>query len=202
MEAGVPWRESGGSSKGNGSAIRVAPVGYLYQQYPDKIREVASATGIATHTHPASDAATIGAAYLIKLALDQVPPEEYIYLTLEFTGGLSEEFKEAMLRVDHVIEWTDEVAAINYIGSGWYGEEAVAMAVYCAIRHQHDFVQALRRAVNIPGDSDSVGCITGGLVAARLGIESIPPDWIARLENLDYLTDVAARLVDKKATLS
>jgi ADP-ribosylglycohydrolase len=194
LEAGVPWRESGSSTKGNGSAIRVAPIGLVYQHDPAKLREVAHATGIATHAHPASDAAAIAAAYLIKLALDGVPPEEYVRQTMAFVEGLSTEFDEALLRIGHVQEWTDEYAAINHVGSGWVGEEAVAMAIYCANRYPDDFVGAVRRAVNIPGDSDSVGCITGGLLAARLGLDAIPTDWIARLEHVEYLTDVAKRL--------
>jgi ADP-ribosylglycohydrolase len=194
LEAGVPWRESGSPTKGNGSAIRVAPIGLVYQGAAARLREVAHATGIATHANPASDAATIAAAYLIKLALDGVPPEEYVRETLAFTDGISSDFDEAMLRVGHVQEWTDEYAAINHIGSGWIGEEAVAMAVYCATRHRDDFVRAVRRAVNIPGDSDSVGCITGGLVGARVGLDGLPQEWIARLEHFDVLTDVANRL--------
>jgi ADP-ribosylglycohydrolase len=202
LEAGVSWRESGTShSKGNGSAIRVAPAGFLYQHDPDRLREVAHATGIATHAHPADDAAAIAAAYLIKLALDGVPPGEYVRHTLAFTDGISEDFHDALLRVGHVVEWTDEFAAINHIGSGWIGEEAVAMAVYCAVRHADDFAGAVRRAVNIPGDSDSVGCITGGLVAARLGLDFLPREWIERLEQLDQLTDLANRLAAKKESL-
>jgi ADP-ribosylglycohydrolase len=194
LEAGIPWRESGSPTKGNGSAIRAAPIGFFYQPDPDRLREVAHATGIATHAHPASDAAAVAAAYVIKLALDGVPPEDYVRKTMAFTDGMSTEFDEAMLRVGHAQEWTDEYAAINHIGSGWVGEEAVAMAIYCANRYPDDFVAAVRRAVNIPGDSDSVGCITGGLLGARLGLTAIPPEWIARLEHLDYLTDVANRL--------
>ncbi len=194
LEAGVPWRESGGPAKGNGSAIRVAPIGYFFQNDTAKLREVAHATGIATHAHPASDAAAIASAYVIKLALDGVPPDEYIRRTLEFVDGLSPEFDDALLRVGHVLEWTDEFAAINRIGAGWVGEEAVAMAIYCAMRHPDDFVQAVTRAANIPGDSDSVGCITGGLMGARLGLDAIPQGWIARLEDLNRLTDTANRL--------
>lgn len=201
LEAGVPWRESGGQAKGNGSAIRVATIGYLYQHDPARLREVAHSTGVATHKNPTSDAAAIAAAYLIKLALDGVQPDEYVERTLDFTRGLSDEFDEVMARVGHVIEWTDEPAAITHIGSGWFGEEAVAMAVYCAIRHCDDYLRAVRRAVNIPGDSDSVGCITGGIVAAQLGLNAIPPEWISRLEHLDYLTDVADRLAAKKESL-
>ena len=101
-----------------------------------------------------------------------------------------------MLRIGHVLEWTDEFAAINHIGQGWVGEDAVAMAVYCAMRHPDDYVKAVARAVNIPGDSDSVGCITGGLMGARLGMEGIPYAWIQRLENQERLADIASRLAE------
>jgi ADP-ribosylglycohydrolase len=203
LEAGVSWREAGvANAKGNGSAVRMAPVGYLYQHDAERLREVAHASGIATHAHPAADASALAAAYLIKLALDGVEPESYIQETMAFVGGVSDEFDEAMLRIGHVIEWTDEFAAINHIGSGWVAPEAVAMAVYCAIRYKDDFLGAVRRAVNIPGDSDSVGCITGGLVSARLGIQGLPSEWIPRLENVEHLTDLASRLAAKKIGLS
>jgi ADP-ribosylglycohydrolase len=107
-----------------------------------------------------------------------------------------------MLRIGHAIEWTDEFAAITHIGAGWVATEAVAMAAYCAVRHRDDFVSAIRRAVNIPGDSDSVGSIAGGLVAARMGVGAIPHEWISRLEGLDRLTDLADRLAAKKVALS
>ncbi len=203
LEAGISWREAGVSTaKGNGSAIRMAGVGYLYQHDPVRLREVAHATGIATHAHPAADASAIGAAYLVKLALDGVHPSDWTRAVLEFTDGISDEFGAVMLRVDHVAAWNDELAALNHIGSGWIAPEAVAMAVYCAVRYPDDYVSAVRRAVNIPGDSDSVGCITGSLLAARLGLAAVPAAWIARLEGRDRLEELAGRLAAKKQWLS
>ncbi len=96
MEKGTHWSESGvESSKGCGTAMRAAPIGYLYQHDPEKLREVAHATGICTHGHPAADAACIGAAYLVKLALDRIEPEGMIPALLSFTEGISSEFDEA-----------------------------------------------------------------------------------------------------------
>ncbi len=120
---------------------------------------------------------------------------------MAFVDGISPDFDEIMLRIGHVSEWNDEFAAINHIGSGWEGPDAVAMAIYCAIRYPDDYASAIRRAVNIPGDSDSVGSIIGGIMGARLGVEAIQPEWIARLEGLDRLTDVATRLATRKAAL-
>jgi len=203
LEAGVSWKESGPThAKGNGCAVRVAPIGYLYQNDPDRLIKVAQATGLATHAHPTAQAAACAAAYLIKLALDGLPPQAYVERTLVKIGGLSIEFDAILRRVDNVIPWTDEFAALETLGSGWNAEEAVAMAIYCAIRYEDDYVGAVRRAVNIPGDSDSVGSLTGGLVAARAGLSAIPEEWIERLEDLEELTDLAARLAEKKANLA
>jgi ADP-ribosylglycohydrolase len=199
LEAGVPWRESGPThAKGNGCAVRVAPIGYLYQNNPKRLIEVAQATGLATHAHPTAQAAACAAAYLIKLALDGLPPQAYVERVLAEVGGLSSEFGAALRQVDNVVQWTDEFAALETLGSGWNAEEAVAMAIYCAIRYEDDYVGAVRRAVNIPGDSDSVGSLTGGLVAARTGLSAIPEAWIERLEDRAELADLAARLASKK----
>ncbi|MFC1882315.1 ADP-ribosylglycohydrolase family protein [Thermodesulfobacteriota bacterium] len=64
LEHGKHWSKSGvPNSKGCGSAMRVATIGYFYQNDPVKLKEVAHATGICTHGHPTGDAACIGAAY-------------------------------------------------------------------------------------------------------------------------------------------
>jgi ADP-ribosylglycohydrolase len=199
LEAGISWREAGvATAKGNGSAVRMGPVGYLYQDDPERLHQVAHASGIATHAHPAADAAAIAAAYLVKLALDGIHPESFVGETMAFCSGISDEFDDIMLRVGHVSEWKDEFAALTHIGSGWIAPEAVAMAIYCTMRYPDDFISALRRAVNIPGDSDSVGSIVGGILGARLGLEAIPPEWITRLEGHDQLADVANRLAAKR----
>ncbi len=202
LEAGLSWREAGSAQGlGNGSCIRVAPIGYLYQKDPGRLREVAHATGIATHAHPTADAATIASAYLIKLALDGVHPVDYANQMLEFCGDVSLGFYDTLLKVGHVAEWTDELAAMEHLGNGWLADEAVAMAVYCTARYTSDFPGAVRRAVNIAGDSDSVGSIAGGLVAARYGLGVIPAEWIERVEGRELLTDLASRLAAKKESM-
>lgn len=203
LEAGVSWRESGvPNAMGNGSAVRVAGIGYLYQRDPERLREAAYAVGVATHAHPTTTAASVAGAYLIKLALDGIHPIDYVPYTRDFIRDISEEFAEALTKVERVIEWNDEQAAMEFLGSGWIALEVLPMAVYCAIRYADDYVGAVRRAVNIPGDSDSVGSITGGLVAARLGVSGIPAEWIERLENRDYLTDAAVRLANKLQSIT
>ncbi len=202
LARGIPWRESGvPRSKGNGSAMRVAPVGYLYQHHPARLREVAHASGIATHGHPAGDAACIGMAYLVKLALDGRPVQEWPAAVQDLCRGISPEFDAAVARVPACLGWADEQEALRFLGEGWVGEEALALALYCVLRHPDDYVAAVRCGANTDGDSDSIACMAGALSAARLGPQVIPRDWIARLEDLPEIESLARQLAEVKGGL-
>ena len=202
MERGVHWSESGvADSKGCGSAMRVAPIGYVYQHDPDKLKLVARASGICTHGHRTAIAASIGAAYLVKLALDGIGPGRMIPETLSFAAGISREFDTALSKVSECIDWPNEEDALKYLGEGWIGEEAVALALYCFLRHPNDYKAAVLRGANTNGDSDSIACIAGSISGAYNGIDAIPNEWIKRIEKSEFLNDLATRLAEKKASL-
>jgi ADP-ribosylglycohydrolase len=181
--------------------MRVAPVGYLYQGDEARLRQVAHATGFATHQHPAADAACQAAAYLVKLALDGVHPGDYFERGLDFCAGISGEFDGAIRRAAACLDWPDEAEAMEHIGKGWVGEEAVALALFACARYPDDYIAAARCAANISGDSDSVACIAGGILGARLGPAALPPDWVARLEKREALAGLAERLAAKREAM-
>jgi ADP-ribosylglycohydrolase len=195
LEAGVPWWRSGKpNSKGCGAAMRVAPIGYLYQHELSKLRRVAAASAMTTHHHPTAQLGAVAAAFLVKLALDRLPPEDLLpALKLEIHGQ-SMDFDQALARLDEALEMTSPDAALNHIGEGWVVEEAVLMALYCFLQSPDDFPATIRRGANTQGDSDSIASIAGGLSGAYLGIGALPAAWMARLEKSDYLADVAQRL--------
>ena len=201
MERGVHWSESGvADSKGCGSAMRVAPIGYVYQHDPDKLKLVARASGICTHGHRTAVAASIGAAYLVKLALDGTDPGRMVPETLSFTAGISREFDTALSKVSECLDWPNEEDALKYLGEGWIGEEAVALALYCFLRHPYDYKKAVLRGANTNGDLDSVVCIAGGISGAYLGIAAIPDKWVKNIEKTKYLEELAIRLATAKGT--
>ncbi len=200
FQSGISWRESGIiKSKGCGSAMRVAPLGFIYQHDETRLREIAIASSEITHRHPTAIAASVAAAYLVKMALDQVPIVDYMSRLYEFTTGISDEMDLAILRVGHVLGWTNEDLALDHIGQGWTGEEAVALALYCVLRYPDNYVACMRRAANTDGDSDSIACIAGGIMGARLGLDAIPLDWRSRCENKTYMSALAIRLADAQS---
>lgn len=193
--SGIAWREAGiANSKGCGSAMRVAAIGCLYQHDEQKLYEVAHASSLITHGHPAAIAGSIAAAYAVKLALDGVPVPQYLPKIMAFTDGISDEFEQALRHIGHAGAWADEEAALAHIGEGWVAEEAVALALYCVIRYPDDYAACVRRAANSEGDSDSVACIAGGIMGARLGLDALPAAWRERCEKREYLRDLAARM--------
>lgn len=188
LAAGALWSDAGGlQATGCGSAMRAAPIGFVYQNSPEMLRCVAIASSLPTHRHPSAIASAVAAAYLIKLALDDVPVAELTSRTRSFIGGMSPELDAAFDTMERVLSWSDEVAAMDEIGGGWVGYEAVPLALYCVLRYPDSWVDTVRRGANFAGDSDSIASIAGGIQAIRLGRQSIPEDWLQHLERREEL---------------
>ena len=202
LEKGLHWSRSGiAESKGCGSAMRAATIGYFCQHHPERLRQVAHATGICTHGHPTADAACIATAYLVKLILDGESPEVLIDRMLKFTSGISDEFDRAILKVRECLPLTDEEKALSCLGEGWVAEEAVTLALYCFLRYPDDYRSAVLRGANTNGDSDTVACIAGALAGARVGTKGIPSGWIQRIEKSRTLGALATRIAAKRDSL-
>ena len=86
------------------------------------------------------------------------------------------------------------------LGEGWVGEEALAIGLYCALRHMDDFESAMRASVNHGGDSDSTGAVTGNILGAAVGYGAIPDFYKKDLEFHDLLVDIADDLYHGKAS--
>ena len=81
--------------------------------------------------------------------------------------------------------------AIRSLGGGWVGDEALAIAVYAALRYDSDLKEGLITAVNHGGDSDSTGSICGNILGAWLGMDAIDPTWAGQLELCETMEEIA-----------
>ena len=84
--------------------------------------------------------------------------------------------------------------AVDQLGAGWVGEEALAIGLYSALVAS-DFPDAVRIASNHGGDSDSTASIAGQVHGAWKGLAGVPHTWIRGLDCLDPLLDVAGRII-------
>ena len=80
---------------------------------------------------------------------------------------------------------------IHALGEGWVAEETMAIAIYCALKYQHDFSKAIIVSVNHKGDSDSTGAVTGNILGALVGYEAIEDKWKKNLELHDVILEMA-----------
>ena len=198
LKDGIHWSKSGISSKTCGSLMRAGILGFIYRNDPDKLVRVSLLSGRITHSHPSAEAASIAGAYAVKLALDGVEPREMLSPLLEVTQGISQEFTRA-LKSSYNMAYSDvgDEDALRILGQGWYADETFALAYFCILRYPNDYKKAIQTAVNITGDSDSVGSVAGGILGARLGIEAIPVSWVEALKGKEILEEMVEPLLEK-----
>ena len=91
------------------------------------------------------------------------------------------------------------------LGEGWTGEEAWAIALYCAVRHIDSMEEAIIAAVNHDGDSDSTGAVCGNIMGAIYGYEAMKRKRLfcplgRELEPTLELSDIILTLADDLCT--
>lgn len=173
-------------SKGNGAVMRTAPIGLYYAGNSKKAFRLGADAGSITHSHPTGFYAAGAMAAIISEIIGGSSIEAAVdtalgllndHASTEETITALEKAKRLGLNFQ-----VEDVDAIGILGEGWIAEEALAIGIYCALRHQTDFRQGLLAAVNHGGDSDSTGMITGNILGAYLGEMEIPFDWILNVE--------------------
>lgn len=196
LAAGTPWREAGAvDSKGCGSAMRVAPIGLFYWRAPERLLEVARASSLPTHRHPAAIEGAAAAALLVGLALEKKAPRQMYDAVMQECAPRSPDLAACFAKLPSLLDAPPEVAlSARGLGEGWVAQEAVASALYCFWRSPSDFRRTVRTAVNTDGDSDSIACIAGGISGAFNGVGAIDRDLREGLENAERIAQVGRDL--------
>ena len=179
------------NSKGCGGVMRVAPVGLSV--FKDKFRIGCECAAI-THGHPSGYIPAGMLAHIIDCLIkgsDLITSITDALLLAEEYSGYEETADAVTKAIDLANGDMLPQRAIASLGEGWVGEEALAIAIYCSLKFQNDFEQAIIVAVNHSGDSDSTGAITGNILGAYLGVDAIPPSWSSPLELRSVIEKIA-----------
>ena len=194
------------NSKGCGGVMRVAPIGlYLGDSRLASAAIDLMGADVAALTH-GHEMGYIPAAMLVHI-IRLVSHNDGISLkdaVLDSMTAMQMLFREAktlpgfLKLIDRAVALAEQdtpvLDAVHQLGEGWVGDEALAIAIYCALKYSGDFDKALIAAVNHNGDSDSTGAITGNILGAYLGLSGIPKKYIDNLELVDVLTELAEDL--------
>ena len=192
-------------SCGCGGVMRVAPIGLLFPEDASDFATILGAESAAlTHSHELGYLPSAAQAYIVHNLANR-PGLSVSEATRESIDAIARLFSPSPKRdaffnlLDKAVDLarqaqSEDVDAINQLGEGWVGDEALAIALYASIRHENDFERAIVAAVNHSGDSDSTGAIAGNILGAKLGASSIPTKYIQNLECRELIDLVAEDL--------
>ena len=171
----LQWLDSGSDqpygSCGNGSAMRVSAVGW-YAHSLEEAELLAEASAEVTHDHPdgvAGAVAVAGAIYLAKIGESKDAIRDYVsrYYDVDFSLDAIRPGFKFIARCDGTVQ----PAVVAFLESNSYED-------------------AIRRAISLGGDSDTLGAIAGSIAEAYYGI---PDDLVEEAMSYldDYLLDIA-----------
>ncbi len=195
------WEETGRDRAGNGSLMRIAPIGVGLAWRDDLRRDAAFRNGVMTHADPRcifACSAMVGMVASYVVGGRAVRPEYLRHYCLEDASHtrillralkwLREEeveqayndFVEDIARADVpalIDAFDDEVCVVTTQG---FVRVGFRCAVWAALRAS-DFEEAAISVVQLGGDSDTNGAIASAVLGARFGLKAIPGVWIDRV---------------------
>lgn len=136
------------NSYGNGSAMRVSPVAWWFDNLDDVQRE-AEKTALPTHNHPEGIKGAVATATAIFLA--------------------RKHGKEAMMSAvaEFYPQWVEPLLGHNKFDETCQGTMPVVFGI---INKANSFEEAIRYAIAVGGDSDTIGAIVGSIAEAIWGV--------------------------------
>lgn len=184
------------NSYGNGSAMRVSPCAWLEdpQNYsgkgptPESVRNLACTSSIVTHNHAEG----------IKGAQATA---DAIFLARYYFGGYSDEKADEAIYKQKIKDYITDVYGYDLTMKlddirPWYKYDITCQGTVpqaiIAFLEATDYEDAIRNAISIGGDSDTMGAITGGIAEAAYGV----PDWIKARTRM-FLSPEMNFIIDK-----
>lgn len=196
-DGGISWRRAGRRvwermpewrNAGNGSLMRCAPLGVAFHgSDADRIVEISRQSSAITHADPRCTSACallnlVVAGWMNDLA-------EPIERAIEHVAHEAPEELIEAVRADPGSPEEPDVIVSGYV------VDTLQVALYEAQRAE-SAEEAIVRAVNRGGDTDTLGAVTGALVGARFGSEALPERWLAEIDVVDKLEELADELVE------
>jgi ADP-ribosylglycohydrolase len=188
ISTGGNWRDLsprlfGSGSFGNGSAMRVAPVGGYFFNDREQAAEQAQLSAIVTHAHIEGQAGAIAVAVSAAIAANDTFPKgnDFLREVLPYVpDGLTKDRIQLAMQIssDDINTARQKLGTRNEVSS----QDTVPFCLWCSAHNLDNFEQALWLTAKGFGDVDTTCAIVGGIVA--LSAKEIPTLWLQRREPL------------------
>jgi len=201
---GVSPQRSGVHSAGNGPAMRSAILGVRFAGKIAEIREYVRASTRLTHLDSRAETAALAVALTASLNVTSGESAVSNLKTIRETWNsanpedvawtsLVEKMLSAHQRQLSVNAFAEELSLKERVTG--YAYHTVPVALYAWLHHFGDFRSGLETVISCGGDTDTVGAITGALLALNA---TIPDEWASGLRDFpishSYLEDLAGAL--------
>ncbi len=198
---GTPPLECGPSHENaaaNGGLMRISPVAmYLYFKHGNNFDSAAMQTihNFSSITHGNKNCLIAGGIYCLIAAeiFDgqnlQVAISNGVNKAKNFYGNLRE-FEKDLKNFERLFDenfarlFEDEIQSTGYVVA------SLEASIWCLL-NTDNYKDLVLKAVNLGGDTDTIGAIAGGLAGAFYGAEQIPAEWLDVLKKKDYLEKIA-----------
>lgn len=201
IRSGTPAIEAGGrreTDNGNGSLMRILPVSlYAHPHDTAVARDQLHQASAITHGHARSLMACEFHGLIVRELLAGSTPMAAMKAAQAAFAASNAHSPElpafaALLQPDFAA--TPE----QKIKSGGYVMHTLEAALWCLL-NTGSFAECVLSAVNLGEDTDTTGCVAGGLAGVLHGIESIPQDWLDALPRQDDLRELFDRFIKTAA---
>ncbi|GAA2290362.1 ADP-ribosylglycohydrolase family protein [Streptomyces kunmingensis] len=206
---GLPWDQAAaihfqvtGRAAGNGSLMRAATSAVYFAPHgTDATMDAARRIAALTHGDRAAWEGTAVLHELVRRTLDGADPLTELPGIVALVHPGHRDRYATVLAAD----WHPD-RATEFNGAVW---PCLGSAVW-ALRTTRSYEDALRAAIDLGGDTDTVAAVTGALAGALYGVDAIPGRWTAALHvplpgfdgrvlRLPELTNLARRLAERNA---
>lgn len=184
MEAGRDYRTVAecyfpGGSFGNGAAMRVAPVGLLFRDDPQRLWEQARLSSLPTHRHPLG----IEGAQLLAVAVALCSRADQFERTSFFRELVSRcesaEYREKLMDASRV-ETPDQLVGL---GNQIEALHSVPTAIASFALAPESYEETIGNVILLGGDTDTLAAMAGALSGAYVGVSRLPPNLVRLLES-------------------
>ncbi|KAI4245379.1 MAG: hypothetical protein L6R42_010192 [Xanthoria sp. 1 TBL-2021] len=176
---------------GNGSLMRVSPIGLVFNEDVAKAMEHAAASSQVTHPYPRNTEACKIYTKLIASTFRDIVKPDLALIVANWTFE-DPDLKSRFAKY-HAFQAWQEVSEEHISSSGYvvHSLEASLWAFFTTA----SFEEGALKAVNLGDDADTVGAIYGGIAGAFYGVEAIPRKWLNGLQAKSMVDDVVEGVV-------
>ena len=183
-------RQMGGKSAGNGTIMRCAPIALRYVWDERRLIDASRDEALITHFDSKAWTGSVAVNLLIARLIHGMP----LTKAVADVAYRIRRLPKAACEVAEVLETTRGDLPGGLLPTDGYVLDTLRIAVW-ALLGTTSFEEAVIAAVNLGGDADTQGAVTGALAGALYGDVAIPTRWLDCLLGGDELTVLADRLL-------